>query len=988
MAVTGFPAFHSHSHAIESLSSPNFTGAVVGHAPKSLVPDPYVRAVHPIPAGKLLKNFSVTTSNLPDLSQKHGELLKDEGQYKLLLQKKTLTDGEVYNLQCLAFNIHRVYGLGMYDCSSLAVVPSDLQKSVDVVLRAIRRIEEDPRISNDRIFPQLRYSLAKMMMMCAQQLPEGCEEAGSLREAAMVHYQSSNTFSGSAFALLVEAFSGDLTKPDILKQFRDRVAALHFSKEEQSYYAGKYFKGLAAASEGNKGLQKTYRGLSTEYFKAARGSGFYWGEKANAYMAQEFMSEAREMYTGAGSLAPGSEGFLEKVLGKIREAFQLIFGSGIGNIFGSGNQVYVTPNKKLGADSYAVLADGYALAYAIIEGPDPDIKKDALRYQEAANALGKPSHRLQVDQEYHLDLIAKATPELLDAMARMQYESPEINTALVKRAAANIPQSKEVLLLLIGQGKVHLEEIAAVDNLPPDVMSALLRAAATAGTLTEVCQKLIGDEDSHTLSRITEIARCKDLPAGTPTILLDAAKRCPHALKQDLLFAADTGDKVHEDPALVLIAQGDPEVVAGVAARSDLSEEAMDALLGAIEQDPKGLSSAALALIAQGDPEVLDRLSELGGHPEFVAKPLGEAVLSVVASMEYLLHQERKRLGKTAGEMFDLDLLIEMMKHLDDFSSRQLRHAVFYLEKKEIGHVPSLASLTNMEGRIEGLLLGDGSFAESILYKSSGAREMRSGEEIIERIHKFEEVFVCRRKTVGRELYTRPNGIRDMVNRRLVRGYQGVSVSSSKYQQVIVALQKVSEHLYSAEQTGTEFPMESGFEAWRVGVCGVVSFLHNGKYHSVEEGFFAALEEGQFQIAEFLIQTGVIDVNFRDEESGRTALSKASGKGGLDQVKFLIHYGADANAVDKQGLAALSHAIECRNIEIVQFLVNEGKSDIHAPTVPGCTDANPGVRRRTALGYACDQGKRGRQIAAFLRSKGAVNEELPGHFEGAHHLPN
>ena len=988
MAVTGFPAFHSHSHAIESLSSPNFTGAVVGHAPKSLVPDPYVRAVHPIPAGKLLKNFSVTTSNLPALSQKHGELLKDEGQYKLLLQKKTLTDGEVYNLQCLAFNIHRVYGLGMYDCSSLAVVPSDLQKSVDVVLRAIRRIEEDPRISNDRIFPQLRYSLAKMMMMCAQQLPEGCEEAGSLREAAMVHYQSSNTFSGSAFALLVEAFSGDLTKPDILKQFRDRVAALHFSKEEQSYYAGKYFKGLAAASEGNKGLQKTYRGLSAKYFKAARGSGFYWGEKANAYMAQEFMSEAREMYTGAGSLAPGSEGFLEKVLGKIREAFQLIFGSGIGNVFESGNQVYVTPNKKLGADSYAVLADGCALAYAIIEGPDPDIKKDALRYQEAANALGKPSHWLQVDQEYHLDLIAKATPELLDAMARMQYESPEINTALVKRAAANIPQSKEVLLLLIGQGKVHLEEIAAVDNLPPDVMIALLPAAATAGTLAAVCQKLIGKGRPEIL---LEIAAIGALPPDVVSALLQAARTA----------------SIFESVYARLIDRENLEILLEVADSDSLPEGAPPALLAKIASLPGG-RERVLTVKKTESPGFWDKVSNLG-----------ETEYPILLEVQ---KDARAQMGKKFLEKQGIDLnragtwgegrsgleLAALLRRFDEFSPDELQNAIRYAAENgrdTTAMTPEAReeNVKRQERELIGVLLDDDQFLQYIV--CDGSDQIRDSSAIISNIEKVQGIFIT--QNLVEVLYDSWNSpyrcnIRTFIGARVLKRCQ----FSTEIPKELSVLAEISDRLgLGVGDLLAEPDWQARVAAnrtWYTALRNTVSFLQDHQeYRTLSTALFAAVREGNQEVSCFLVAIGRntgLGFQMAEDQEGWTLFHCAVASGNVAIFVALVDVigknpemfetAADRNKgpfpavpavpavpgsaavlhsymhiCDKGGSTPLHHAVLTENIQMVECIINTATKD---NPLRCCFDKPKldGGFGNTALHYAAQAGNY--QIIQYL----------------------
>ena len=81
-----------------------------------------------------------------------------------------------------------------------------------------------------------------------------------------------------------------------------------------------------------------------------------------------------------------------------------------------------------------------------------------------------------------------------------------------------------------------------------------------------------------------------------------------------------------------------------------------------------------------------------------------------------------------------------------------------------------------------------------------------------------------------------------------------------------------------------------------------------------------AILSGRADIVVELLRTGV-DTNQELNEEGWTFLIVASNVGILDTVKLLLQYKADANAVTKTGISALSQAAERGYKEIYEILI-------------------------------------------------------------------
>ncbi|KUL82105.1 hypothetical protein ZTR_10068 [Talaromyces verruculosus] len=135
----------------------------------------------------------------------------------------------------------------------------------------------------------------------------------------------------------------------------------------------------------------------------------------------------------------------------------------------------------------------------------------------------------------------------------------------------------------------------------------------------------------------------------------------------------------------------------------------------------------------------------------------------------------------------------------------------------------------------------------------------------------------------------------------------------------------------------------------------------------------AAAEQGRRGIVEYLIQVGA-DVNTPAAElGGRTVLQKAAEQGQEDIVELLVKKKADVNcqADNNEGRTALQAAAEKGAENIVKFLV-EAKANVNAPAAE--------VGGRTALQAAAEQGHKA-VAECLVKARANVNAP-PAEAEG------
>ena len=120
--------------------------------------------------------------------------------------------------------------------------------------------------------------------------------------------------------------------------------------------------------------------------------------------------------------------------------------------------------------------------------------------------------------------------------------------------------------------------------------------------------------------------------------------------------------------------------------------------------------------------------------------------------------------------------------------------------------------------------------------------------------------------------------------------------------------------------------------------------------------------ERQEILQEILLTTGAkltgTNLNNARDDEGRTILMLAALHGDTRAVKYLIHNGANPDAIDNYGNTALILASAGGNIKIVTFLLRHGVN-VNAKNIDS----------KSALTYAVDYGHL--EIADILRSYGA-----------------
>ena len=110
-----------------------------------------------------------------------------------------------------------------------------------------------------------------------------------------------------------------------------------------------------------------------------------------------------------------------------------------------------------------------------------------------------------------------------------------------------------------------------------------------------------------------------------------------------------------------------------------------------------------------------------------------------------------------------------------------------------------------------------------------------------------------------------------------------------------------------------------------------INFISNGL-----NPFTHAASINNFELLKLFLNETKINIDITDE-LGNTALINASDKGNLEIVNFLINNGADINYQNKQGLTPAMKATERNNFYIVKFLLDKNadltKSDYSGRTL-------------------------------------------------------
>jgi hypothetical protein len=86
---------------------------------------------------------------------------------------------------------------------------------------------------------------------------------------------------------------------------------------------------------------------------------------------------------------------------------------------------------------------------------------------------------------------------------------------------------------------------------------------------------------------------------------------------------------------------------------------------------------------------------------------------------------------------------------------------------------------------------------------------------------------------------------------------------------------------------------------------------------------YEAVRHGDMESIRVALESGVIDVNMRDQYN-KTPLMVACSHGRLDIVSFLINHGADVNAIDNFCWTPLHHACHTGEVKVVRLLLDNG----------------------------------------------------------------
>lgn len=93
---------------------------------------------------------------------------------------------------------------------------------------------------------------------------------------------------------------------------------------------------------------------------------------------------------------------------------------------------------------------------------------------------------------------------------------------------------------------------------------------------------------------------------------------------------------------------------------------------------------------------------------------------------------------------------------------------------------------------------------------------------------------------------------------------------------------------------------------------------------SIDEQFLNAVNQGDLNEVERLLQDGA-DINYKEpHRQGMSALAVASSQGNSVMALFLVASGADVNLQNNSGETPLHFAVSANNLEIIQFLIENG----------------------------------------------------------------
>lgn len=131
----------------------------------------------------------------------------------------------------------------------------------------------------------------------------------------------------------------------------------------------------------------------------------------------------------------------------------------------------------------------------------------------------------------------------------------------------------------------------------------------------------------------------------------------------------------------------------------------------------------------------------------------------------------------------------------------------------------------------------------------------------------------------------------------------------------------------------------------------------NGKDADGFPAIVIAADGRDLRLIGFLLEQGAY-VNGSTDKASETALMRASERGALDVVRFLLNRGADPDLEDRRGETALMKAARARKKDAVRILIDAG-ADVDQADYTG----------KTALAYAREA--RARTVERLLEDAGA-----------------
>ena len=126
----------------------------------------------------------------------------------------------------------------------------------------------------------------------------------------------------------------------------------------------------------------------------------------------------------------------------------------------------------------------------------------------------------------------------------------------------------------------------------------------------------------------------------------------------------------------------------------------------------------------------------------------------------------------------------------------------------------------------------------------------------------------------------------------------------------------------------------------------LISLIYQNDINFIINGlnpFVHAVSINNFELVKFFLSETKINIDITDE-FGNTALIKASEKGYMEMVDYLINNGADINYQNKQGLTPAMKAAERNNFYVIKLLLDKNvgisKSDYTGRTLREIAENN------------------------------------------------